>query len=574
MTSVLVREVKLMNALSRAGKTVLHIDCNGFYGGHQASLTWRELLERLSSKPATDDPESVFWQSYSDTHVEVYQEFDAVNEDTDPNLVSSQPSHETDQEQPKSDNNAWASVLGSLKQNSDIVPILQLCFTKDIVDFMDGKGDLSIADAETRARVKILVETLVDWNGYVDLAPKLLYSRGDIVESLIASGVGRYLEFRAIERIQMLWDSNFQVVPGSKEDVFADKSVSLPDKRRLMKFLTSATETNEESEENLGEPIFGVHDAQDLGGEEETHLLLTETPLLEQSSIPFQDYLKQQKFSDKLVSVILHAITMLLNEDKTSNTSTRAGISQVKRYLSSIGRYGKTPFLVDPYGTGCELAQAFCRWVSKASSAVHGGIYVLKAKMKAVHFGNERDSIQVESEDGTKISTSWLIMAPEYTRLSTDQTISLETESIARAVIKCKNPVQDGVDYALTVFPPESLGGSDGALCIQQPAGRKDSGYVLYLMSESRSSPREALEPIVRLLAGKQGTAVAAYYKQTIPKSETTWIKERVAVCSTLGKDMTRLVAMEDVVSETRQMFEKICPESEFLPFNAALEEW
>ena len=42
------------------------------------------------------------------------------------------------------------------------------------------------------------------------------------------------------------------------------------------------------------------------------------------------------------------------------DVTVEAGLSLIKVFLSSLGRYGASPFLVTLYGSG-ELPQAFCR---------------------------------------------------------------------------------------------------------------------------------------------------------------------------------------------------------------------
>ena len=53
------------------------------------------------------------------------------------------------------------------------------------------------------------------------------------------------------------------------------------------------------------------------------------------------------------------------------NTSCLQGLKSTKKFLSSLGRFGNTPFLHTMYGSG-ELPQAFCRLC-----AVFGGTYYL-----------------------------------------------------------------------------------------------------------------------------------------------------------------------------------------------------
>ena len=54
------------------------------------------------------------------------------------------------------------------------------------------------------------------------------------------------------------------------------------------------------------------------------------------------------------------------------------GMKDLARHLQSLGRYGSTAFLVPVYGSG-EFAQAFSR-----SAAVHGATYLLRRRAKAV----------------------------------------------------------------------------------------------------------------------------------------------------------------------------------------------
>lgn len=67
----------------------------------------------------------------------------------------------------------------------------------------------------------------------------MLPSVGPFISSLISSGVSKYSGFRLIDTVSV-YDSSGRVnnVPGSKEDIFKSKEISLIEKRRLMRFLT------------------------------------------------------------------------------------------------------------------------------------------------------------------------------------------------------------------------------------------------------------------------------------------------------------------------------------------------
>lgn len=45
----------------------------------------------------------------------------------------------------------------------------------------------------------------------------------------------------------------------------------------------------------------------------------------------------------------------------TKETLCLEGVENTKRFLQSLGRFGKTPLLYAMYGSG-DLAQAFCRY--------------------------------------------------------------------------------------------------------------------------------------------------------------------------------------------------------------------
>lgn len=154
------------SALAKAGKTVLHLDPNEYYGGEQASLTLDELASWASARCASDDASS----SRSS-----YRQAQARRCSATPSPVPT--------------------------------------------------------------------ELVKDQRRYaLSLFPAVLPSRGPLISTLIASDVSKYVSFKLLDSVA-IWDlstgdgGGLQRVPGSKEEVFKDKSIGLVDKRRLMKFL-------------------------------------------------------------------------------------------------------------------------------------------------------------------------------------------------------------------------------------------------------------------------------------------------------------------------------------------------
>jgi RAB protein geranylgeranyltransferase component A len=71
----------------------------------------------------------------------------------------------------------------------------------------------------------------------LSLFPAVLPSRGPLIQTLISSGVSKYVSFRILNSVSVWQEDTIRRVPGSKEQVFKDKEISLMEKRRLMKFL-------------------------------------------------------------------------------------------------------------------------------------------------------------------------------------------------------------------------------------------------------------------------------------------------------------------------------------------------
>merc|ERR1712012_168190 len=57
----------------------------------------------------------------------------------------------------------------------------------------------------------------------IDLVPRLLFARGEMVELLISSNISRYTEFKAVTRVLTMLNGSLEQVPSSRADVFNTK---------------------------------------------------------------------------------------------------------------------------------------------------------------------------------------------------------------------------------------------------------------------------------------------------------------------------------------------------------------
>ena len=115
---------------------------------------------------------------------------------------------------------------------------------------------------------------------------------------------------------------NYLDVPSSRADVFSTKHVSVVEKRILMKYLKFCIDYQNHPE------IY------------ENYVNRT-----------YHDFLKHEKLTDNLIHFVMHSIAMV-----EADINTLEGLEATQKFLSSLGRFGNTPFLYSSFGSG-ELPQ-------------------------------------------------------------------------------------------------------------------------------------------------------------------------------------------------------------------------
>lgn len=281
----------------------------------------------------------------------------------------------------------------------------------------------------------------------IDLSPKLLFARGMLVEVLISSNICRYAEFRAVDHVTTLMDDRLISVPCSRADVFTSKSVNVVEKRLLMKLLNSCMTYEDGADE------FKNFECK-----------------------TFLQYLKHNKLTNNLIHYIMYAISM--GDEKTL---FKDGMIETKKFLTSLGRYGNTPFLFPMYGCG-EIPQCFCRLC-----AVFGGIYCLKRPIDELKFTDGKiESIKCNNQ---VIKTDKIILghgiAPDG--------ILLKESPIKSDFKKCGN-LSRAIFITSTPLGGDDLNkGGGGVSLLKIPAldGLSHNGaFVIYLSHYSGTCPK------------------------------------------------------------------------------------
>ncbi|RIA85677.1 GDP dissociation inhibitor [Glomus cerebriforme] len=518
----------LAGALAKTGKSVLHLDTNEYYGGSWTSFNFRELLDWAQllqghveessgncqetyfegKKALPTNFSKIRRQAYSTIEYEIYA-----------TLKQTDNAEESEESQHKREQNTSEETIHHVSTG--------------------------LTNPERETLTTLLKESR-QYN--LDIAPKIMPCRGELIELLINSGVGRYLEFKALDRTYIYSDQdNFYKVPCSKEDVFTSQTVSLIDKRKLMRFLTFALDFTTSPET--------------FDGYEEK---------------PYDIFLKEKfQIDGKLLSAVLYAITLI--RTKANDVNTIQGLTYTQKYLKSLGRYGNAAFLVALYGAASEISQGFCR-----ISAVFGGIYMLNHSVKHLLIDESSNNFTgLIDVNGQQLSSTYLITAIDYIPENLLQE-NEECEQISRAIVIIDHFIHEEDDATLTIFPPDSVGNEYPISVLQFSEGTRtcpEDKYVLYMSTKaSGESAKEdlykALEKLVNISNNDSSLSsplFALFYRHKY--RDTTSLSSLLPNNIIVTNDPDSSLDFEAATIQAKQLFEKMYPNEEFLPVGPDLDD-
>ena len=221
----------------------------------------------------------------------------------------------------------------------------------------------------------------------IDTTSKVLFASSSMVDLMVVSGVGNYLEFKTVEGLYFWMDEktgtagNAWKVPCSRGDVFNTTMLNALEKRTLMKFhqfvadwgrTTCGTEVASlnESELAVGRSLYRPQNRQTFSGYNVDAF----------TDKPFAEFLTDCKMSYKLQRIVVYALCCYSGTDLSAADKyiTREALKDMFLHIDSIGKFGDTAFLSPMYGSS-EIVQAFCRM-----SAVWGGTFILRRSVGSV----------------------------------------------------------------------------------------------------------------------------------------------------------------------------------------------
>ena len=365
-------------ACARAGKSVLHLDNNAHYGARSASFTLKDFGLWLRGNLLDAEHE----QRLERVEPPARETMAASGVDEKHVLVTHVP-----------DTPCRVVLIGRPTEEESCT------------------RDWSILPADS-APPDELIPRGSRFN--IDITPQLIRCGGPMVDALRSSGVAAYLEFKPIALHAYheggnksfespLADSLVRRVPCTKGDIFKSSTISLIEKRQLMKFLQScaAMQGTLEPEIVLPPQALAAPDAPP-----------TPPPAIGST---FSEFCESSRLSPALRDMATYALihypgpvtsTAGGASQALKVPSARDGIRDVCRHIRSLGKFGSTAYLAPLYGTS-ELPQAFCRLC-----AVWGGTYMLTRGACAVRICSGK-VIAVADASGRWVNCEWALLNPD-----------------------------------------------------------------------------------------------------------------------------------------------------------------
>ncbi|CAB4385355.1 rab GTPase activator [Rhizophagus irregularis] len=258
-----------------------------------------------------------------------------------------------------------------------------------------------------------------DYN--IDLIPKFMMANGELVRILTHTDVTKYLEFKQIAGSFVYRDGKISKVPASEMEAVRSPLMGLFEKRRAKKFF--------EYMQNWREDDPSTHQGLDI------------------NNIPMSAVYEKFGLEPGTQDFIGHAMALYL-DDSYLTRPARESYNRIILYITSVARYGKSPYIYPLYGLG-ELPQGFARL-----SAIYGGTYMLDKRVDEIVYDANGKVCGVRSGDETA-ATKQVIGDPSY---FPDKVRKIG--KVVRAICLLNHPIPntDDADSIQLVIPQNQVG--------------------------------------------------------------------------------------------------------------------
>ncbi|XP_064637571.1 rab proteins geranylgeranyltransferase component A 2-like [Lineus longissimus] len=533
----------LAAAFARIGLKVLHLDRYEYYSGDWASFTfdclqkWIENVHSTHESAVRDDSDLlkdgesfIGLEPYSNTITNVEQSW-FIRESLPVELDTEAPG--SVQDDGTTDSGSGVGTEGSPEEKpadkekgvavGDVSP-LPAPEAKDVISEVVSKEWTAEKIRGSSRKFNI------------DLSPKLLYCRGSLVELLISSDIAKYCEFKVISRVLTWMNEKLEPVPCSRADVFATKAVSMIEKRVLMKYLQFSLD-------------YESHPGEYQGFEDR----------------PFSEFLKSRKMSANVQHYVIHAIAMV-----SEDTPTLEALKATHKFLMSLGRYGNTAFLWPMYGSG-ELPQSFCRMC-----AVFGGVYYLRRPIEQLVINEDKKAVGVVSA-GRRLNANYVVMDASFASSQLAPGIT-SSRCVSRAIYLTNKSILDCGKDELTLLRLPSTPDSPEPITVieltQSACACPDNMLLVHMTCIGSGDPKKDFKRAEDKLfkptdsSDEDDERPKVLWSLYFSRQDSTHCDLSTGDVSnvfiTTSPDET--LHFEKAVTQTKPIFDKICPDEEFLP--------
>ena len=317
-----------------------------------------------------------------------------------------------------------------------------------------------------------------DWN--VDLIPKFVMSSGTLVKLLLHTKVTRYLEWKSVDGTYVYQyqaggffqsEKFIHKVPANDSEAFKSPLMGLLEKNRCKNFFQFAAKWDSSN------PA--------------THAPFNPT---RNSMSQVYEYFGLQPDT---IDFIGHAVA-LHPDDTYLSQACGPTLDKIVLYMSSIARYGNSPFIYPVYGLG-GLPEGFSRL-----SAIHGGVYMLNKPVDGFEFDDQGKVCGVKA-GGEVAKAKIVICDPSYAAAMAPNKVQV-TGRVIRAICVLSAPIPNTNDSTSCqiIIPQSQLRRRSDVYVMMvswsHNVAFKDKYIAIVSTTVETSNPEKEIEPALALL--------------------------------------------------------------------------
>lgn len=261
---------------------------------------------------------------------------------------------------------------------------------------------------------------------HVDMMPKVLFSRGHLVEMILFCDISAYLAFQGVEDVYFVDVKDVESrrltrTPFSKKEVFSSTDLSLVEKRQIMRLYSGIRDMLEISqiEEKMDldlisdpfrTPALIVNSQSSSWRNNLSADLASDAAPRSQEISSFPDFQDFWKISDRVLDLVKYNIVFSSGSSQADRFDWGDNFTRYfNLLLTSLNQHGcaGTPFLYPSYGT-CDLSQSFSRL-----AAVKGSLQRLGTCISSIQARDEKQElwrVRVSSGDAEETIRCRLIL--------------------------------------------------------------------------------------------------------------------------------------------------------------------